>query len=288
MGDYNNAPPLLAEEEEEVDRPFCLAETAALLLGILGTLILISGLGFFTVDPPGEEDLCQIETLGLQNKTKSDQDAVLFTCHALYAGVFNMLHAIAIPFILCGALALASTYLVVMAVHSRSPETTPSYFMSGLCANVMGLGMVAVPSMIYPSVTGIVAAGLTPIHAYFITIMVGHVAVEVSGATSNSTSNDPAVKMAADAYETLYEGYCAASRTELCLFVGSSCMLVLVGAYIFDILRSLTALTCMKPNYATTGCQLCKAHRLARKKKDQVAEFTNQQYNRVAPQPSPA
>ena len=39
-------------EDEGIDKPMCLAELAAVLLGVLGTLILISGLGFYTVTPP--------------------------------------------------------------------------------------------------------------------------------------------------------------------------------------------------------------------------------------------
>lgn len=270
------------EDSEEVDTPMCLAELAAVLLGFLGFLILVSGLGFFTVHPPGEDDLCQIKVLGLQNKTKSDQDFALGTCHALYGGVFNMLHAISIPFILCGALAMASAYAVGRGAMARHPETTPSYFKCGLCTNLGGLVMVFIPTMVFPSLTGIVAAGLAPIHAYFITIMVGHFAVDASGVASTS-NQDADVRAAAQAYETLYLGYCAASRVELCLFVGSMSMIVLFWIYIVDMARGVAAITCKPPNYANAGCQLCRAHRLMRAKKDQGVAM----YNQVAPAGSP-
>jgi hypothetical protein len=257
------------QEEDVVERQFCLAEVSAVLLVTLGVLILISGAGFFTVDPPGEQDLCQIKTLGLQNKTKGDQDLALGTCHALYSGVFNMLHVIAIPFLLCGLLAIISGVLVTRGVCARLESDTPGLWKTGIFFNIGGLVMVAVPSMIFPSVTAVVSAGLAPIHAYFITIMAAHFAVEVSGAASNGSEGDPGVKEAAQTYETLYLGYCAASRTELCLFVGSTCMMILVGTYIFDTMRSVAALTCTKPDYtAPGGCEMCKVWRRGKKAKD--------------------
>merc|ERR1712224_553849 len=96
-------------------------------------------------------------------------------------------------------------------------------------------------------------------------IMAGHFAIQLSGAGSNGSDKDPAMRQAAQTYETLYLGYCAASRTELCLTVGSMCMLVLVGTYVFDIIRSCAAMF-RPPNYDSQGCQLCKAHRLMRSK----------------------
>lgn len=263
---YNNVP---VQDEEVVDKPLCLAEAAAVLLGLLGALILISGLGFFTVNPPGEVDLCQVKTLGLQNKTKSDQDFALGTCHALYTTVFNMLHVISIPFILCGLLAMTSGFLVWKGVNAMSADESSGHFKKGICANFAGLVMVAVPAMVFPSVTAVVAAGLAPIHAYFITIMAGHFAIELSGSTANTS--DPGVKAAADTYETLYLGYCAASRTELCLTVGSLSMMVLVGTYIFDILRSVAALSCYPPKIPAPGCQLCKVWKNTKDAKDAVA-----------------
>jgi hypothetical protein len=135
--------------------------------------------------------------------------------------------------------------------------------------------MVAVPSLIFPGVAGVVAAGLAPIHAYFITIMVGHFAISATGMASNVSDQDKDVREAAAAYETLYLGYCAASRTELCLFVGSTCMLVLFWTYIVDMARSVAALTCRPPNYDNQGCQLCRAHKLIRGKKDEMYDKYN-------------
>lgn len=284
MADYANAPdqrnPAEAGEDDgSVDAPMCMAELAAVLLGVLGALILISGLGFFTVHPPGQEELCRVKTLGLQNKTKDDQDVAVGACNALYLGVFDLLYAISIPFILCGLLAMVSAYTVGRAVLARDPESTPSFFKYGICTHIGGLVMVFIPSMIFPTVAGVVAAGLAPIHAYFITIIVGHAAVSLSGAATK-TDEDPAVRKAAEAYETLYAGYCAASRTELCLAVGSVCMMVLLWVYIVDILRALASLTCKPPDYNRQGCQLCRAHQLFRSKSDQL-------YNTVGAQQTP-
>merc|ERR1712070_489505 len=150
------------------------------------------------------------------------------------------------------------------------------YFKLGVCTNIGGLIMTLVPSMVFPAVTGVVAAGLAPIHAYWISLMVGHLVVQGSGVSSGA-EDDPAVRQAAQIYETLYLGYCAASRTELCLFIGSTCMAVLLWFYIYDIFRGIAALTCHQPKYTSQGCQLCKAHRLCRSK-------TNQMYEKVGGQ----
>merc|ERR1712146_203135 len=156
---------------------------------------------------------------------------------------------------------------------ARHPEITPQFFRCGVCTHLGGLVMVFIPSMIFPTVAAVVAAGLAPIHAYFITIMAGHFAVEISGGSGKS-EQDQGVRAAAQTYETLYAGYCAASRTELCLWVGSTCMMVLLWVYIVDILRTIATLTCKPPVYSRQGCQLCRAHQLFRGKSEQL-------YNKV-------
>jgi hypothetical protein len=235
------------------DKSICLAEVSGIILGILGLLIFISGAGFWTVKPPGEKELCQVKILGLQNKTKGDQEAGINACHALYGGVFNMMHTISVPFMFCGALGLISAFVAWSAACASDAEKGKGYFKCGICIDVVGLVAVAAPSVAFASLAGIVAAGLAPIHAYFITIMVAHAGVSLSGvASTNSTGGE-----AARAYETLYLGYCAASRVELCLTTGSFCMMALFWVYVFDIGRNFFSWCVRPPNYPVSGCQLC-------------------------------
>jgi len=246
------------EATETIEKKIAMAESSAICLGILGVLIFISGAGFWTVNPPGEKDLCQIEVLGLQNKTTDDQNFALGACHGLYATVFNALHAISMPFLACGALCLVSAYTVGSGAMARDLVQAKGFFRCAICLHLGGLFAVALPSLMFPAAAAAVAAGLAPIHAYFITIMVGHFAVSLSGAAANTSDMDPAVREAAETYETLYLGYCAASRVELCLWIGSSAMVVLFWYYLLDIGRNVW-MHCSPPQYenSTKGCQLC-------------------------------
>eukprot|EP00930_Biecheleria_cincta_P065320 TRINITY_DN51089_c0_g1_i1.p1 TRINITY_DN51089_c0_g1~~TRINITY_DN51089_c0_g1_i1.p1 ORF type:complete len:304 (-),score=57.16 TRINITY_DN51089_c0_g1_i1:29-898(-) len=228
-----------------LDFPLLAAEVSAALLGILGFLILFAGVGFFTVKPPGEEDLCRPSTLGLQNLTQGRQQLELAACHALYTGAFNMLGLISIPFILSGSLALGSAAALFSAVRRPGPEKSQKMFCHSATADVFGTIIVWIPSIYFPGLTVLVAAGLAPIHAYFISIMMGHFAISASDAAAGSDG----VGIAAYTYEILYQGYCAASRLELCLTIGSFSMLLVFWVFLFDFCRNLMSMSCWRPRY---------------------------------------
>ncbi|CAL1142204.1 unnamed protein product [Cladocopium goreaui] len=232
-------------EESEVladfspDWPTVAAEIAMLALAILGLLLVLSGLGFWTVHPPGESELCQVDVLGLQNASVVRQRSDIAACHGLYNVVFAALGVISLPFILCGLLALHVAWML-----SRRPQLN-KHCRSFTCIAVLeaiGAVVVWLPSLFFPSVSVAVATGLAPIHAYFISITVGHIAISVSGAESGtSTANK-----AAHIYQVLYQGYCAASRVELCLSIGSMALLLLFWCFVADIVRIIASMTCWK------------------------------------------
>lgn len=246
--------------EPTVDWPFLFAEISALLLGTLSFLLILSGLGFWTVHPPGEHDLCQVDTLGLENSTDSDRDLTLSACHGLYDVVFSSLHVMSVPFVGSGACAGAAFYAVFMGITAKSEDVTPGWFRRAVCYELVGGAVNFVPALWFPGVAAVVAAGLAPIHAYFITITVTHVGLQVANVTESnddSSHTDDAIRNAAYLEEILYKGYCAASRVELCLFVGSLAMNCLTFVFLFDMVRNVSAITCYKPKYAQIlGSQL--------------------------------
>lgn len=273
-----NGPTAGEPGEPEVDRPFLYAESCSLVLGILSLLLVISGIGFWTTKPPGEADLCRVDTLGLQNATKHDQDLQLGACHGLYTLVFDSLHVISLPFILSGICAGISCSTVLMGIAAKSEDLTPRWFRYAAMSDLVGGALNLVPSIYFPGLAAAVAAGLAPIHAYYFTILLGHAVLQVANTTESSGGDNPndhtddVVRNAAYLENVLYKGYCAASQVELCLTVGSTCMTCLSITYMGDILRNVAAMVCHKPQYEKiSGSQLgilcrkgykrCQAHR---------------------------
>eukprot|EP00434_Breviolum_minutum_P017310 symbB.v1.2.015280.t1/scaffold1136.1/size135929/8 len=210
-----------SEEDQEAlqsfpDWPTVAAEIAILALAILGLLLLLAGFGFWTVHPPGESELCQVDTLGLQNLTLARQRSQIAACHALYDVVFGALGVISLPFLL---------RLCCIAI-----------------LEAFGAVVVWLPSWFFPSISLAVAAGLAPIHAYFISITAGHLAISISGADSGTSTANKAAHL----FQVLYTGYCAASRVELCLTIGSISLLLLFWCFVIDILRIISAMTCWR------------------------------------------
>lgn len=241
-------------EPEEISKPICYAELSTFMLSALGFLLTIAGLGFFTVHPPGEEDLCTVQVLGLENKTKTEQASNIASCHMLYTVVFDSLHVISLPFVICGFVALLTGYIVCRGAHAKAEDITPSWFRCAMLFDLVGLLLSGATSIPFAAIWGTVSVALAPIHAYFITIMIGHLAVTAvnytSGEESNATADDDNVRTAAQVYNTLYMGYCACSRVELCLTVGTMCLWLVGGIYVFDLLRNLCAVYgCFKPHY---------------------------------------
>lgn len=234
-----------AAVEEEVDRPLCMAELVTGLLGLLGVLLLIAGLGFWTVHPPGQADLCRVDTLGLQNNTETEINIKLGACNSLYTVVFDSLFLISLPFIGCGVLALVGCFFVYRGTHARNEEESPVFFRYAAMMDLAGGILVAIPSMIFPGVTAVVSAGLAPIHAYWIALMVGHVVINAA----NTSSADEHTAKVTEVYNNLYAGYCAASRTELCLGIGTFGLVALFWVFVVDLACSSARITCWKPDY---------------------------------------
>merc|ERR1711970_998331 len=119
--------------------------------------------------------------------------------------------------------------------------------------DLVGMILSAATSIPFASIWGVVSVALAPIHAYFITIMVGHVAVSAvnytSGGENNVSAEDDNVRTAAEVYNTLYLGYCACSRVELCLTIGTLCLWCLGFFYTVDLVRNVCSTYCTIPHY---------------------------------------
>jgi len=255
--------------EELLDKPVLVAELSAALMALLGLITLMSAVGLaFTVHPPGEQSLCQVETLGLQNETASRQQVDLAACHALYTGVFSILGLLSAPFFVCGLMAMVGGWILLKAVCPRDETATPKRFCCSAVFDAVAAGVVLLPSIYYPGVTAVVTAGMAPIHVYFLAIVAGHIAIKVSDADSG----DEGLNRAAYTYEILYQGYCAASRVELCLTVGSIAIFVLLWVYILDFVRNLASILFWKPRYNADGSQILLAYRRMRAVKERLRQ----------------
>lgn len=113
--------------------------------------------------------------------------------------------------------------------------------------------------MVYPGVAAVVTTAMTPIYAYWIAITAGQVGMWIA----NSTSDNKDVATGAKVMSTLYQGYSAAYRVNLCLVVGGMCLVALFWVFIVDAIRNLVSVTCFRPQYdmILDGCQMCHARR---------------------------
>ncbi|CAJ1347476.1 unnamed protein product, partial [Effrenium voratum] len=204
------------EEEEARDWPLLAAEVALLLLAILALLLLLSGFGLWTVRPPGEAELCRVETLGLQNSTQSQRTADLAACRGLYSVVFRALGAISLPFLVCGCIAFFISTLLLQMLGRPRPGNVRRHFCCIGFVEVLGL------------------------------------AIAVTG----GESGDGAMNKAAHLYEVLYQGYCAVSRVELCLTIGSISLVLLFWVFVADLARNVVSSTCWQPRCEGRGSQL--------------------------------
>eukprot|EP00746_Dinoflagellata_sp_MGD_P085026 gnl/MRDRNA2_/MRDRNA2_33692_c0_seq1.p1 gnl/MRDRNA2_/MRDRNA2_33692_c0~~gnl/MRDRNA2_/MRDRNA2_33692_c0_seq1.p1 ORF type:complete len:293 (+),score=53.79 gnl/MRDRNA2_/MRDRNA2_33692_c0_seq1:80-958(+) len=252
-------------EEMEIDKPICVAECMAILLGLLGVLLIICGIGFWTVTPPGEDDLCKVETLGLTEKSQEEQDKALKACHLLYEAVFKLLQVISLPFLGCGFLACSSSWTVWSGARAKDEHGTPCCWGCSTVLDAIGVVVVWIPSLVFPGIAAIVSAAMVPIHAYYFTLLATYAGAKVAnyshGGGEDSQKSKEAIDKAAKIFETVYQGYCAASRVEQCLGIGSICLLSLFWVYLFDIGRAIVSICCVQPKYGeiSEGIQLCHA-----------------------------
>lgn len=257
------------EEEGEdgttkFDRPVCCGEVLGLMLGTLGFFLILAGFGFWTITLPGQADFCRIETLGLAEKPKSEQDSWIGVCNNLYELVFKMLKFISSPFIACGILALVSAWLVWSGATAHDDHGTPRYWRCAAVWDFIGVCIVWVPSIFFSYVTAAVAAALVPLHAYSVALTAGYYATKAANYSEvgqDTENGKQAMQQSTKAVETFYLGYSAATQVELCLAVGSSCMMALFWVYLADIVRAIVFTSCWHPNYGhiPEGVQMCLA-----------------------------
>mmetsp|Transcript_70632 Transcript_70632/g.196488 ORF Transcript_70632/g.196488 Transcript_70632/m.196488 type:complete len:286 (-) Transcript_70632:90-947(-) len=232
-------------EREWVDVPILLSELSAVILGILATVLLLCAVGLCTVNPPGEEDLCRVETLGLANETKSKRDSVLTACHGLYTGVFALCAAMSVPFFAVALVGLTAAGAVCSGARAQYDPRTSTCFCCSALLGVMGAGLTWLPSMIYPGVATAMAAAMAPIYAHWLVITVGHYSMK----GVSYTTDDGHVRDAAYITSVLYQGYSAVYRVNLCLMVGGVCLLALFWVFLADVVRSAVSILCVRPKF---------------------------------------
>jgi len=243
----------------KVDAPLWLAELATVVLYILGFTITICGVLFLTVHPPGEADLCNVNTLGLTNKTADEVSLALNGCHALYTTVFGICGVLAVVFIAIALLAISAACAVCSGACNPDAATTPGRFCRAAFIELIGVLFLWIPALFFPAMSGAVNVAMAPIHAYWITLTVANYGMQGINATSASKQVEDVTYVAS----TLYQGYCAAARFDLALTIGSICMILLWWTLVCDLIRNALNITCWKPQYDSLeeGSQCCHLRR---------------------------
>jgi len=259
----------------DVDKPLCVAESFALTVTVLVLLLVWAGVGFWSVHAPGESELCTAETLGLQNRdelarvgtsarrTAEDKSKLLGRCHLLYTGVFDVLGILGKVYIGCAIACSASVCALakgVSGVYRGEAGSATRWFCCAAMADVVGALVVWVPSLLFPEIAVYASGGMEVVHAYYWSIVAGHLGAEAANWTSGARHRG--VSDASTVVDTLYNGYCAASKVELSLAVGSFCLLGLFWVLLLDAVRNLVTISVWKPDYEhIEGVQLSRACR---------------------------
>lgn len=262
-GESLSAPPnaqIDAEPEEDyIDGPICLAECTGLTIVIVSCLLLLSGFGLWTVHPPAEELLCTVKTLGLQNATANEQSAGTSSCHLLYTAAFSICKGLSTPLIIGGFIALAAGTSSLRGACLKHRDLTPYHFSWALCYETAGFLVTVCCLPLFTPLAATVAAAMAPINAYWITLAAVHVGMTVAnysaGGENNHTTEDDNMRVAAETYNVVYLGYCAGARLELCLFVATVMLNVLVVLYICDFCRNVGS----SPNRVLEKICFCEA-----------------------------
>lgn len=263
---YPEAYDLEGEEADscsKVSPPLCAAEVSSCCLSCIGIVLIICGILLLTVNPPGQADLCNIQTLGLTNSTKSQQDLVLNGCNALYTTVFAACGILAAAFFFIGLLPLCSACALCRAACCHDEDTSPKFFGCAACLGICGLIVVWVPSMFIPALAIACNTAMAPIHAYWIALTAGNYGMKLANFTSGSGAAGEQIRDVTYVTTTLYQGYSAAYRFELAVTVGGVCLGLLFWLYAIEICTNIARVTCWKPRYAEldSGSQLCHVRR---------------------------
>eukprot|EP00927_Polykrikos_kofoidii_P038653 TRINITY_DN33053_c0_g1_i1.p1 TRINITY_DN33053_c0_g1~~TRINITY_DN33053_c0_g1_i1.p1 ORF type:complete len:291 (-),score=38.73 TRINITY_DN33053_c0_g1_i1:54-926(-) len=240
-----SAPPLDAlqsyreDERNAVDCPQVFAEVSSCVRWTALVLLLLAAVGLCKVDPPGEQELCQVQTLGLENQDQTGQDIALGACHALYISVFATTRVVAGIFVflavLCPALLL---FLSTCAKHSADAGSTRCLYAFSACANFLFVLILWVPSGWFLTMSGVVTVAMAPITAQWMIIYAVYFGMKAKGDT-------PPYWM-----DVIYRAYGACWYADTCLWIGSACMVVLWFFCIIDGARNIAA-CCKPPRYAS-------------------------------------
>lgn len=232
-------------ERWKAGTPVMLGEISAVVLGLLAVLFAVAAAGLWKVEAPAEKDLCTVKALQLQNKTHSEKDLALGSCHTLYATVFYAAKGLSVPFIACGALAGISCYTTGVGARTREADRMRLCFRwSGLFA-LIGVVVLWVPSGFFFTLSLSLTALMAPITALWLGVYAAYYGSKVAVAVSNSTQ---AKDM--QYYSTVvYKAYMACWYADTCLFLGSIAMIVLWAYCIYDFVRAVGSVMCWTPRY---------------------------------------
>mmetsp|Transcript_71276 Transcript_71276/g.230849 ORF Transcript_71276/g.230849 Transcript_71276/m.230849 type:complete len:312 (+) Transcript_71276:54-989(+) len=255
--------------EAKADMARAAAELAACLQWAAVALLVVAAFGLSRVKPPGEEELCRVETLGLQNATSTAQDAVLVGCHGLYKTVFVFTRAFACVFLLITVLPLVSLQLARSARHAREAACR---YTAAATVDIVGVLLLWVPAGSFLALSAGVTVAMAPITAQWLAIYAVYFGMKA------------AHQQPPKFVEVVYRGYVACWYTDTFLWVGAASISGLWGFCIADAIRNiLAALGCFRPRFDDLdgASEICHLKRLCCRK-SQAAAGTSWQRLRAA------
>lgn len=226
-----------------------LSEVSACVLWTVVLLLMVSAFGLFKVNPPGEEELCTLQTLGLVNATETKQDTVLFACHGLYKTVFLFSRSFSAAFLALGLLPLGLLGLA-RGAHLRAGAAAACRYVWSAVLNALAVAILWFPSAWLLSLSASVTLVMAPITAQWLVIYAAYFGMKAS-------HHQPPHWL-----EIVYQGYVACWYEDTFLWAGTMAVLLLWGFSIADLARNVLAAFGLRPRYGDgDGFEVCRLRR---------------------------
>lgn len=235
------------ELERPIDCPRLFKECSSCVFLTCAVLLFLAAAGLERVDPPGEEELCQVKTLGLEDQRERDQTLKIHACEALYLSVFAYTRTIAIIFVAVAV--LCPVLLFVLAEFAKRSEKSTRLYVTSTVIGIFWAVCLWVPSGWFLGMSAIVTAITGPITAQWLIIYSVYFGTKAVG------------EVPPHWMEVIYKAYGACWYMDASLWLGSVCMVVLAVSCIADAIRNISA-TCKPPHYDNRwGTEVCRLRR---------------------------